>query len=38
VLALTAARGVYNIADDGGSAGNAKARAALGWDPAFRVA
>ena len=38
VLALTAAPGAYNIADDGGSASNAKARAALGWDPAFRAA
>jgi nucleoside-diphosphate-sugar epimerase len=30
--------GVYNIAEDDGTVSIAKARAELGWDPAFRVA
>jgi nucleoside-diphosphate-sugar epimerase len=37
--ALAVARGepgVYNIVDDGGAVSNAKARAALGWDPGLR--
>ena len=38
LLALTTgAPGVYNVADDGGSAANAKARRELGWDPGFRL-
>jgi nucleoside-diphosphate-sugar epimerase len=28
--------GAYNIVEDGGAASNAKARAALGWDPGLR--
>jgi hypothetical protein len=29
-------RGIYNIVDDAGAVANAKARAALGWDPDLR--
>lgn len=38
VLAVGAPPGVYNVVEDGGSAANARARAVLGWDPAFRIA
>jgi len=38
LLALArGAPGVYNVADDGGSAANAKARRELGFDPGFRL-
>lgn len=32
------APGVYNVAEDDGAVDSGKARAALGWDPAFRLA
>lgn len=39
LLAVTrGAAGVYNIADDDGVVSIAKARAALGFDPGFRLA
>jgi nucleoside-diphosphate-sugar epimerase len=36
LLALTRGAGVYNVADDDGAVSIAKARAELGFDPAFR--
>ena len=35
--ATIGARGVYNIAEEDGSVSSAKARAELGWSPAFRA-
>ena len=37
VLGLTCKPGVYNIADDDGTVSIAKARAEMGFDPAFRL-
>jgi nucleoside-diphosphate-sugar epimerase len=37
LLALTRGAGVYNVADDDGAVSIAKARAELGFDPAFRL-
>jgi nucleoside-diphosphate-sugar epimerase len=38
LLALTRGAGLYNIVDDDGAVSIAKARAELGFDPAFRLA